>query len=528
MKAELAELLRQLHYRQHEFAIIYFYSIIFIWKYCERFRWIFTSTVFIGMTTALAVLTIVTFGITLIFYLQYPNYPDHAQPLVASISWEWMHGHVLYPNWTTGDASISIYGPLLFLINGLALLLNSSIFCTKLVGVLFLCLALIAILIAIKQTTGSSLTSLVLVASLVTLFGIFDEYSYWNRPEPFLITIGVLALVVIAYNPPPPVAAISIGVLAGFATGLKLHGFIYLIPAAAITVARTETLRRKFVVTIIGGLCATAFALLPYFGNGVSIVGYLRILRVVSEQEWVPALFIENVLVFFVLTAALTVTWIWRQQAFEYWERWFFAGVFVSAAMIVLIGAKRGAGGYWLLPLVPVFIYGIAIGCTESVTAAGRGMAALIFLGIFLAYGPNLLIDMWHTYQANALKERDKITEFRNYVRSYPDAQIGVSDYEHYESYFYRVLSVWNGQPLHVDFTAWMDLAYGGVDEKYITRFVERCTVKTWILPVGNPFMLENFYNGLPLVSDNFRRTFFTNYRQIAVGDAYQVWQCNQ
>jgi hypothetical protein len=73
-----------------------------------------------------------------------------------------------------------------------------------------------------------------------------------------------------------------------------------------------------------------------------------------------------------------------------------------------------------------------------------------------------------------------------------------------------------------------MDLANGGVEEKYITRFVERCTVKTWILPVGDPFMLQNLYNGLPLVSDNFRRTFFTNYRQIAVGDAYQVWQCNQ
>ena len=480
MKAELRELLRQLQSHQHQFVIIYFYLIVFVWKYCEKFRWIFTSTVFVVTVATLAVLTIITFALTIIFYLLYPNYPDHIQPLVASLSWEWLHGRALYPNWTTGDVRISVLGPLLFFINGLSLLVSESIVSTKSLGVLFLALALVAILIVLKQTTGSSLISLVLVASLVTLFGIFHEISYWNRPEPFLITIVVLALLVIACNPPPSVAGISIGVLAGLATGLKLHGFIYLIPAAAITVARTETLRRKLVVTIISGLCATAFALLPYFGHGVSIVGYLRILRVVSAQDWVPAFFIGNVLVFFVLTAALTMTWLWRQQAFEYCERWFFAALFVSAAMMVLIGAKRGVGSYYLLPLVPVFIYGIAIGCAHSVTA-GREMAALIFLGIFLAYGPNLLIDMqhWHhTYQANALEERHKITELRKYVGSYPDAQIGVSDDEHYESYFYRVLSVWNGQALHVDFTAWMDLAYGGIDEKYITRFLKRCTVQ--------------------------------------------------
>ena len=131
-------------------------------------------------------------------------------------------------------------------------------------------------------------------------------------------------------------------------------------------------------------------------------------------------------------------------------------------------------------------------------------------------------------YQVDAAQERDKITQLRNFLGSYPDAQIGVSDDNHYPSYFYRVFSVWNGQPLHVDFSAWMDLAYGGVDEKYIMRFIERCTVKTWILPVGYPFMQINWYNNLPLVTDNFRRTFFANYRQIKIDDAYQVWRCDE
>ena len=130
-------------------------------------------------------------------------------------------------------------------------------------------------------------------------------------------------------------------------------------------------------------------------------------------------------------------------------------------------------------------------------------------------------------YQVKVPDERDKIAELQNYISSYPDGQIGISDDAHYPSYYYRVLSVWNGHPLRVDFTTWMDLAYAGVDEKYIARFVEGCAVKTWILPVGDPFMKTNGYNSLPIVSENFRRTFFANYRQIQVGNAYQVWRCN-
>jgi hypothetical protein len=534
MEAQFRQLLSQLQLPQNQLVIACFCLMVFGWKYAKSRR-VFSSTALIGTAATLAILTIVTYGVTIIFYLLYPNYLDHMEPLVASISWEWMHGHVLYPNWTTGDAWISIFGPLLFLMNGLPILVDPSIFSTKLVGVLFLALALIAILIALKQTTGSSLTSLLLLASLVGLFGIFpdypySQYPYWNRPEPFLIMTSVLALVVIAWKPPPLLAGISIGVLAGLATGLKLHGFIYLIPAAALTVTRIESLRGRFVVAIISGIVAAIFASLPYLEDGVSIFGYLMFLRVVFKQQWSGFTFIENVQACFALTVALVVPWIWRKQTFEYSERWFFAGLFISAATIVVIGAKVGAGSYYLLPLVPAFIYGIAIGCPRSANEA-RGITALISIAIFLACGPNLWSDMQtakYFYQVKAPEERDKIAELQNYISSYPDAQIGISDDEHYPSYYYQVLSVWNGHPLRVSFTAWMDLAYVGVDEKYITRFVERCAVGTWILPVGNPFMQTNWYNNLPIVTDNFRRIFFASYRQIELGNAYQVWRCNQ
>jgi hypothetical protein len=129
-------------------------------------------------------------------------------------------------------------------------------------------------------------------------------------------------------------------------------------------------------------------------------------------------------------------------------------------------------------------------------------------------------------YQVAARSQREKITELRTYLDTYPNAQIGISDDAHYLSYFYRVFSVFDGRPLHIDFGVWMDLAKAGVDERYIVRFIEGCTIPTWILPVGKPFTQLNWYNRLPLVSEAFRQTFLMNYQQIETGQAYQVWQC--
>ena len=50
----------------------------------------------------------------------------------------WMHGHDLYPNWETAEVYDLAYGPMLFLLNGIALLINPTIFTSKPTGVLSL------------------------------------------------------------------------------------------------------------------------------------------------------------------------------------------------------------------------------------------------------------------------------------------------------------------------------------------------------------------------------------------------------
>lgn len=106
--------------------------------------------VIINISAALSIFAVFAYVFAIALYLAYPNYLDHGQATVASISWLWMHGHELYPNWTTGEIYGVIYGPVLFLINGMALLLSQSIFASKLPGVLSLGAALGATLDALK------------------------------------------------------------------------------------------------------------------------------------------------------------------------------------------------------------------------------------------------------------------------------------------------------------------------------------------------------------------------------------------
>ena len=96
----------------------------------------------------------------------------------------------------------------------------------------------------------------------------------------------------------------------------------------------------------------------------------------------------------------------------------------------------------------------------------------------------------------------------------------------HYFDANYRIFSVLRGHPLHIDFAAWEDLAYVGVDEKTIVRFIGTCEVPTWILPLGTPFTKLSWYTKHPILSDDFRRIFSTNYKLIQTGKFYQVWKC--
>src|SRR6266852_9236922 len=119
-------------------AILYFLLTVLCWKYWSKAPSVFMSTSYFLLTVlcwtywpkapsvrmpvliiwaaaAIAALLIGVYAIAMILYLALPTYLDHGQPIVANASWLWMHGHDLYPDWTTGDIYGLAYGPIVFL-----------------------------------------------------------------------------------------------------------------------------------------------------------------------------------------------------------------------------------------------------------------------------------------------------------------------------------------------------------------------------------------------------------------------------
>ena len=72
------------------------------------------------ITISLGALVIGVYLIKLVSYVLYPNFADHVEATVASISWLGLHGREFYPNWMVDDVYGLVYGPVLYLVQGLS------------------------------------------------------------------------------------------------------------------------------------------------------------------------------------------------------------------------------------------------------------------------------------------------------------------------------------------------------------------------------------------------------------------------
>jgi hypothetical protein len=93
---------------------------------------------------------------------------------------------------------------------------------------------------------------------------------------------------------------------------------------------------------------------------------------------------------------------------------------------------QAGGGPHHLLPFVPLCLYAIIIS-VGAPTAESRA-GAIMFIFVLLVFGPDYIVNTRYTKSIflNSQAERDKIAELGTYLKAFPEAQIGVSDDEHY------------------------------------------------------------------------------------------------
>src|SRR3974390_576459 len=183
MKEHLIPILIVLQAKQDFLFVVYMCLGAIVLK--ARNGHLLTSKLLLYVATGVSVLLIALYLSMLMAYLLYPSYLDHVEATVASIAWLGMHGHALYPNWVSDDVYGLVYGPVLYLLQGLFLLIAPTITTSKVLGVVSLLIAFCLIFIVIKQKVDSNLTSFLFIASLVMLFAPLGPFAYWTRAEPF-------------------------------------------------------------------------------------------------------------------------------------------------------------------------------------------------------------------------------------------------------------------------------------------------------------------------------------------------------
>ena len=222
------------HQYRSGWAIGLFLLFFLGYRYFRLAHAVVQSQLLFWGTVVVSLVVATTYALSLIFYLFYPNYIDHVSVTVSAISWLGTHGHEIYPDWWTSDIYEAPYGPLLFLVNGTVQKFLPTILGSKLAGWTAFLVSLALTCAIFKEKASEKIgTVFVFLMIVITTYSFFHDFShdFWNRAEPFLILLSVLS-VIAAVKLPKAIAALTIGVLGGLAFDFKLHGFLYVVPAA--------------------------------------------------------------------------------------------------------------------------------------------------------------------------------------------------------------------------------------------------------------------------------------------------------
>jgi hypothetical protein len=448
-------------------------------------------------------------------YLTLGAYFDHIEGNVVVSGWQYVHGAPLYQMEDGAPRFATYYGPLAYLAPVPALLLlGADVATSKLTSILAL---LATVLLMARYFVGHSAGEdrwhgiFFLVGALL----LFTPVSFWVRPDQIetLMVAAAVAATASRWRP------LWVGICLGAAANLKPHAGFYFLP---ILVDLWWTGGWRALLIAVSS-SAAAF-ILPFLAPGISLDDYLTGLAQqvggrpqISSQ--LPCILITVVL----LLLPLAIPFATRHQPRR---TTVYAGATIATAALLFYPATfPGAGAYHFLPLVPVLadirhrlkpqgfdavltpfvilLWGfLAAAGTSQMLAAKRGAETVGAEALALA-GESGIATVQVAYGDNR--------------QSYEESQLA------------RTVLALHSYPVLVDAQILMELRQVGIDGS--TRWIpylNGCRVGRWLLPKGEtPFATTSyFYDGGRLFSEEFRRGFFDNYRQVKSAVHFDVWEC--
>ena len=168
-----------------------------------------------------------------VWYLNLDGFAGEVEPLVASLSWLVQNGQPLYHELEAAERYSVLYGPSVFLTNGLFLqVMGPSLFSAKIGSFLSILGCLVFLYAALARSSRDWVA--LFVTSLAALYFWSQGFAaYLVRPDALLLFSVGLALYA-ASKTGRLTALVSVAVMLGFAVNLKVHAVIYFFPVLVI------------------------------------------------------------------------------------------------------------------------------------------------------------------------------------------------------------------------------------------------------------------------------------------------------
>lgn len=490
-----------------------------------RERRLITTTVSIGFAVFVAI------GV---WYLLLPGFAGEVEPVVSSLSWTVESGEPLYHELDAPERYSVLYGPSVFLTNGLFLkLLGPSLFSTKVASFLGAVLSLLLLYGALARrrldTTAAAMCGLAILYYWAQGFAV-----YLVRPDALILVSVSFALMATA-RAGKGLAGLAVAVALGFAINLKVHAGLYFLPALGLLVDRWGWRCLLWVAP-----ASAAVVLAPFvFHDQVSLRNYLLWLGNATRHGLTSdtlvmttrfAIFLLLPLFILPLVGSCRAAWARR-------HRMALLALGPSMLAVLLLSNKPGAGVVHLLPMVPTIVF-LAGRAARSI---GPSMlrAPLPRRSAGLAYALLLTVLMTGTvraYQAVRLAEwntsetREMCSDIEGIMAHYDGLKIAMAcggEEENFRRTWLRPLLVFRDNPLFIDPIAVMDCCLSG---RPVTEATSRALIEgrvdLWLVPRQNePFVKKNWYPPhAQIFTDEFIARFHEHFVREGSSRFFDLW----
>ena len=484
-----------------------------------------------------SVFVLVAFTAIAAWYVTLEGFAGEVEPVVASLSWQVQSGQTLYTSFEQAERYSVLYGPSVFLTNGLFLqVLGPSLMSAKMASALASVGSLVFLYAALSRKRRDSV-ALAVTAGAALFYWAQGFAIYLVRPDAllvFAVGFGFYA----ATRTTRWLAIIAVAVLAGFTINLKIHSILYFLPVIVVLAQRLGLRAAVWALAGASVVAVAPFALYPQ----ISAANYLKWLANEAEHGFrLDLLIMPMGYAAFLGLPLVVLAWLrGARHGFLGRERLLVLSILPAAACALVLSAKPGSGIVHLLPLVPstMFVVGrlvrplVAGGLVTWDRRLARSAAAAVILTVLFAgsvaqYRAARLID-W---------QMDQIPGIVNDVEEIMDSYEGLTmamalggEERWYRYTWYKPLLTFRDNPVLLDPISVMDTAKSGKELSEATYdALTEGRVALWLVPRSqDPFLKMSWYDpDVPIFPQDFVQRFHDCYTLRGKSRYFDLWFWN-